>query len=202
MIRGLLISGLLTATLWGQAVHFTKEYLVFTLCDSSLTFSGEYVFENPGRGVEPKRLLYPFSVSPDTPLPHRVKVSESASGESIPYTWVRNGISFLIEALPGESTRIHIRYWQAAPKRKNTYILTSTTSWGRGLDHATYEIRVPNHLELLNCSLAIDSVAVTDSMRTYLITRSDFLPEKELEINWGIHHEQSDPHQHPSGPGH
>ncbi|MBT3229603.1 MAG: hypothetical protein HOB84_08535 [Candidatus Marinimicrobia bacterium] len=169
-----------------QSPIFVGEDLVFYVSDSLCVLRGEYHFLNPSENAVKTRLFYPFPVSEQLPFPDMIEVLSLETGVHLPIMGAEKGVSFVLEIDAVSEANIHVEYWQTAENHLFDYILTSTQTWGRSLEWANYEIHVPDHLQLEYCSLDIDTSWIEIEKKVYSISRENYLPLKELKIQWGV----------------
>lgn len=174
----------------GQSARFVGEDLQVTISDSLCRMSGTYSFENPSEEALSTRLFYPFYLDQELPFPVSYSVVSGERRDPLAVSIHPGGISFPLDLQPGQQQSIQVRYDQVTRARKFIYILTSTQVWGTPLKHARYEIRMPQHLQLENCSLNIDSETSTGDFHIYRIEEQEFLPSQEFIIQWGLNHEK------------
>ena len=169
-----------------QSPIFVGEDLVFYVSDSLCVLRGEYPFLTPSENAVKTRLFYPFPVSEQLPFPDMIEVLSLETGVHLPIMGAEKGVSFVLEIDAVSEANIHVEYWQTAENHLFDYILTSTQTWGRSLEWANYEIHVPDHLQLEYCSLDIDTSWIEIEKKVYSISRENYLPLKELKIQWGV----------------
>ncbi|MCF7825410.1 MAG: hypothetical protein K9M55_03660 [Candidatus Marinimicrobia bacterium] len=165
---------------------FLGEDLVFYISDSLCVLRGEYHFLNPSQNPVKTRLFYPFPVSEELPFPDEIEVLSMETGNHLPLLGSETGISFLLTMEPLAQANIQIEYWQPAESQRFEYILTSTQKWGRALKWANYEIHIPEHLELEECSLGWDTSWVEIEETIYSISRENYIPTQDFELRWGL----------------
>ena len=174
-----------TQTVQAQTPIFLGENLVFYVSDSLCVMRGAYHFLTPSDEAVKTRLFYPFPAKEQLPFPDMIAVRSIETGENLAIMRAEKGMSFVLDIDAVSEANIHVEYWQAAEDHIFEYILSSTRAWNRSLEWANYEIHVPDHLQLEYCSLDIDTSWVEIEKKVYSISRENYLPEKELIIQWG-----------------
>ena len=85
-----------------------------------------------------------------------------------------------------QSTRLFVRYLQPVPGNSFTYLLTTTGTWQRPLETATYTVIIPQTTRLTSLSLDYDRVCDKEGQWIYVIEKSGFMPENEFTFTWEV----------------
>jgi hypothetical protein len=175
----------LAGRVMAQAPLFVAEDLQFIVSDTLCQMQGCYQFENKSGQTNKARLFYPFHLDQDSPFPKAYEVRLGEEKTPTPVFVQPRGISFMIEIAPESRQQVWVSYTQAIHNQDFTYILKTTQSWKRPLEHASYEIRIPRHLSLTFCSHEIDTTVQQTDFLIHRIVRENFLPSRDLQIKWG-----------------
>lgn len=124
--------------------EFVGEEVCLDIADSSFTVRANYHFHvPPGRTL--MAFLYPFpqDSSLGAPQPLEVSVSGPSGWEALTVTDGKDGWRWIAESITGEECAIRVAYRQAMFGERARYVLRSTREWGRPVDRAVLEVRVP-----------------------------------------------------------
>ncbi|MGE5395819.1 MAG: hypothetical protein ACM3P1_13835 [Candidatus Saccharibacteria bacterium] len=184
MKKSILFSLLIVLSLpiWLMAqnpVAFFEEHIDFALDSSSFCINGIYSFYNSSQEMVIQPILFPFAVT--TESIDSIKVVDLNRQQLLSYKMMTNAIAFTINILPKDTLDIHIFYRQKASER-NTYILTTTESWSRPLDYASYSLNAPSKMNIEAFSYQPDSIKVTGKHRLYKWRKHNFLPKHDFDI--------------------
>ena len=97
-----------------------------------------------------------------------------------------NGVVFAIDVPANGSLDVEVIYEQSCLDGSGCYILTSTAEWKAPLEHASFEIHVPDSIEI--DWMAYDARAKNGGRKesVYEFIREDFMPEKDLCLRWHV----------------
>jgi hypothetical protein len=183
MIKGFVFAGILTLSVWQAAaqkpVSFIAEYIDFKIENQYFSVSGLYVFMNRRDKPVHAGILFPFSL-PAASI-DSIGVVNLDEARNIAWKKRDRDILFNLSIDPVDTITVHL-YYRQPMARKNSYVLTSTRSWGKPLEKAAYTLTTDKNLILHSFSLPPDS-SVTDSVyKTYYWTKTDFDPTSDFEV--------------------
>lgn len=167
-----------------QPIRFLRENISIAIADSNTTLDGIYVFGNRGNTPTGGRIFYPLLNTDKLPFPDSIAVFEEPAHVPLAFTRSHDGISFFIDINPSETKQIRIRYTQRSSHGMFEYILSTTQQWGEAIDSAEFLITIPNSLQLVSCSLPIDSEEHQQHGTIHHIQRTGFYPTSNLIIQW------------------
>ena len=174
------VLALLPFHLFGQRkVSFVEEYIDFTVKKSGFETNGIYVFTNSSDKKIRQEIRFPFALEEDSI--YIMRVYNFTYNKNIPYHSKGKSITFSLEMEPSDTVYINIAYTQMLLKN-NVYILRSTQAWGKPLQKAQYTLTVEDTLSIETFSYPPDS----QKDNVYYWEKSDFLPEKDFEVELGI----------------
>ena len=78
---------------------------------------------------------------------------------------------------------IHVVYRQATPERYARYIVTTTRSWFRPLQHARFEIRLPEGAVPVRFSHPFATREIAGET-VYVHEECDFYPDRDIFVTW------------------
>jgi len=79
---------------------------------------------------------------------------------------------------------VTVEYKQSIWVNNAKYILHTTKYWGHSLEKADYLIWVPQEFQDVELSYQPTEVETLESQIKFTVERGDFLPRKDLEIEW------------------
>ncbi|UCH78207.1 MAG: hypothetical protein JSU81_10865 [Candidatus Coatesbacteria bacterium] len=164
--------------------RFVGEEVTIALGPERARVAGVYRFHNPGDKSRTLRLRYPFARGPELGEPENIVV-RGAAGDDLPFTWKRHDIAFEVTIPPQAEAEIVVAYEQRCRGCEFTYILTSTRSWRRPIEEATFAVDVPPQLAPLEGSYELEEVASPrEGVVRYQLRREDFYPDVDLVLRW------------------
>ncbi|HGY56785.1 MAG TPA: hypothetical protein ENK44_13850 [Caldithrix abyssi] len=173
-----------------QPVDFFRENIEIDISDTICTVTGTYYFRNPSSRSLNIPVLYPIVINNRLPIfPEYISVKSVSGNKEIPFSRQKQAIRFNLSC-PGQSIIIfQVSYRQRTPFGYMEYILTTTKNWGRALEYAEYNIRLPANLRLQHLSLKTDRITNFGDFTLYYTKKTSFLPAKNIIIKW----ERSEP---------
>jgi hypothetical protein len=165
-------------------IAFTREHIKVFVRSDKIRVEGTYTFSNPDSFPRRHGLFYPFPI--DSLHPTVDSITVRSGDDTVPFSRGGNGISFVI-AVPGNgSVSYDVSYEQACLDGSGCYILTSTAAWNTPLEHAGFEIYVPDTLQLDWVSYEIDDISEENAFRVHVFSRVDFMPDEDLCLRWHV----------------
>jgi hypothetical protein len=163
---------------------FQKEHIKVFVRAKSIRVEGLYTFANPGSTLCKQALFYPFPV--DSLHPREDYVLVRSEGRVIPTKNAENGVVFGVIVPASGTLPVEVIYEQACLDGSGCYILKSTAAWERPLEHASFEIHVPDELELDWMAYEAGTMSNGKHERIYGFARDDFMPDKDLCMRWHV----------------
>ena len=160
-------------------IRFKEEVIHLDVDEARLDVDALYIFQNRTRARQLITLFYPFPVDETHAFPDRVEV------EGARYKAAKHGLLLRLRFGPGEDRAVTVRYSQAITRPPARYILTSTGAWGEPLDEAEYQVRWPAALEDVRVSYP-GEITREGAQQVLRFSRSDFLPERDLVVDWRV----------------
>ncbi len=180
------LCGLPCAPAFGQqgktAVSFTKEHVKILVGPRRICVEGTYWFSNHSDSPVRQKLFYPFPIDSLHPLPEGIVVWMGE--DAVPFREVEDGVRFMVEVPANGSTPVVVYYEQPCLDGSGCYILKSTVMWDAPLEHASFEIQVPDTLALDWASFKIDRVRKEGSLEIHEFSKDRFMPDKDLCFRW------------------
>jgi hypothetical protein len=180
--------GLPSAPAYGQqgktAVAFTKEQVKILVGPGRICVEGTYWFSNHSDSPARQRLFYPFPMDSLHLRPEGIVVW--LGEDAVPFRQMEDGVRFMVEVPAQGSTPIVVYYEQPCLERSGCYILESTVMWDVPLEHASFEIQVPDTLVLDWVSYRIDRVRKDGGLEIHEFSKDHFMPDKDLCLRWHV----------------
>ena len=177
--RLLIILGLIIfsqVSVYGH-LSFVKEKLTITVHPAYCELDGDYIFLNPNR-VSAK-ILYPFVINEKLGFPDSILIRDQ-SGEIISHKNKSSGVTFHFR----KSTFFNAYYRQKTANHYFEYILTTTQAWRSPLKEMIIKIKISKELDLTDLSLSYNAMEDNGDFTTYIITRNNYMPKKNIIIRW------------------
>jgi hypothetical protein len=183
MKKGFAVAGMLFL-LVSQAsaqkpVSFLSEYIDFAMEGDYFSVNGIYVFLNRTDKPVHAGIQFPFAL-PAT-MVDSIGVMNLNEAKSIAWKKRERDILFNVSISPFDSVAVHLYYRQPLG-RVNSYILTSTRTWGDPLEKAVYTLTTDKNLVIRSFSFPPDSFLTDPRHKTYYWNKADFDPPADFEI--------------------
>jgi hypothetical protein len=181
---------LIPSIVLGGSLRFEKEKILIVVSDSEVQLTGEYYFRNPSPDTCRVTVQYPFVVLSSQPFPSFIRITDASDGRLVPHHTEREGVRFRLDMDPFGLRVIQANYRQKVLSKRFEYLLTTTASWGTGLQLAEFRIMLPSDCDMKACSLPYKKVQQEDGRMVYWIRQEDFLPKENLVIQWEKRHDK------------
>ncbi len=167
-------------------VSFWREYVVVEPSDGRTRVVGDYYFRNTTDDTVAIGVSYPFPVDAYHAIPSKVRAWSLDGEQPAPFGFVNDGnaIRWRMEFEPREERRFRVEYVQATPRGRARYIVMTTRLWGKPIELAEFEFRVPASLGNVELSFEPDRVEMRGDTTFYYMKRSPFMPDRDLEVRW------------------
>jgi hypothetical protein len=177
-----------SAPAYGQAgkaaVTFTKEHVRILVGPERICVEGTYWFTNHDASPARQKLFYPFPIDSMHSRPEGIVVW--LGEDAVPFRQMEDGVRFMVEVPAKSSAPVVVYYEQPCRDGSGCYILRSTVMWDAPLEHASFEIQVPDTLALDWVSYDIDRVRKEGSTEIHEFSRDRFMPDKDLCLRWRV----------------
>jgi len=167
-------------------VRFYHERVTVEPSERRTRVVGIYDFRNESDAPADVTIRYPFPVDRHHLYPFLVRVHEEVAGAMEPLGFIRvdPDIAWRLSFAPREQKRVRVEYVQEIRERRAVYIVTTTRGWGRPIELAEFEFRVPASLRGVTLSIEPDTVESRGDTVVYRIALTDFMPDSELVLSW------------------
>lgn len=165
-------------------IQFSREHIRVFVRTAGLRIEGSYTFANPDTFPVRQWLFYPFPIDSLHAAAEGVKVR--SSGADLPFHSKANGVYFCVSLPERGSGVVDVCYEQTCLDSSGCYILKSTARWDAPLEHASFEVHVPDTIQLDWMTYDAEAAATSNGTTIYRFSRDDFLPEKDLCLRWHL----------------
>jgi len=162
-----------------KPISFPSEYIDFTIDEQYFTINGIYTFCNNTQKPINHDILFPFAT--DVSQIDTISIVDLRNFHPLPFKKLKKEVLFNLSVAPGDSTEVNIFYRQKKTIR-NTYILTSTQSWGEPLEKAIYTLTTSKKLMIRTFSLQPDSSSTDSENTIYYWNNFNFSPLVNFEV--------------------
>lgn len=167
-------------------VRFVREHVRVEPSERQTRVVGVYIFRNDSDAPSDVGMRYPFPIDRGHLYPTRIRVHEERGGVPEPMGFVREdaGIAWRMRFAPREERTVRVEYTQDIREKRAIYIVTTTRQWLRPIERAEFEFRVPAALKSVRLSFEPDRSEVVGDTIVYHMTRTEFMPERDLTVTW------------------
>jgi hypothetical protein len=168
----------------GEGLRFRSEHIQVFVRAKSIRVQGLYTFVNAEPAPRRETLFYPIPV--DSLHPPQDYVLVRIGDGAVRTKPLGNGVVFAVDVPANGSLDVEVIYEQTCLDGSGCYILTTTAEWKEPLEHASFEIHVPDSIEIDWMAYDADSERAGRKGRVYAFSREDFMPEKDLCLRWRV----------------
>jgi len=162
-----------------KPIAFPSEFIDFRIDNQYFSINGIYTFVNRTNKYINNAISFPFAVK--TALIDSIKIINLKNLKTVQFKKYEHDIYFDLQMLPYDTIEYNIFYRQALAK-KNTYILTTTNTWGAPLKNAVYSLTTIKNIKIISFSYEPDSSKSDSIKTTYFWHKQNFLPQTEFEV--------------------
>jgi hypothetical protein len=168
------------------ALRFYREHVTVEPSEGRVRVLGVYYFRNESERPLATAIEYPFPVDRFQMVPFRIRVWERTDSGLTPLGFIRGDASvrWQMRFAPHEDRTVQVEYVQEIKRNRAVYIVTTTHAWGRPIELAEFEFRIPALLKGVDLSFEPDSVSVAGDTTVYFMRATDFLPDSDLTVTW------------------
>lgn len=167
-----------------EGIRFQKEHIRVFVRPKSIRVQGLYTFVNPEPSPRRENLFYPIPV--DSLHPPQDYVLVRVGERTVQNKPAGNGVVFAIDVPANGSLAVEVIYEQTCLDGSGCYILTTTAEWKEPLEHASFEIHVPDSIEIDWMAYDARAKGGGRKEKVYAFSRDDFMPEKDLCLRWHV----------------
>lgn len=137
------VSSMLIGLAFVPLVSFKEEQVNVSVYPDHIEVDGTYLFENPSCSPIQQACTFPVAEGEGIGPAADMRASYSGNGGTVTVPvhsfWGAHWFNFPLG--PNEQVRLRVQYRQDARQHRGGYVVTSTQSWGRALDSASFRIR-------------------------------------------------------------
>jgi hypothetical protein len=170
-----------------RPVEFFAEEITLAVDDSTATVTGIYHFRNNTLRPGSYPVMFPFYVDSLSSFPDEVSgraIEPDTQALEIVLREERGGAIIRIPLSPAAVTSWQLTYRQMIRGKSARYVLVSTQAWGAPLQDATYHFVAPESFANIAVWPKPDSVTHNAGLIEYWSHESNFMPNRDMEINW------------------
>lgn len=160
-------------------VAFYSEYIDFTIDTNYFSVNGIYSFRNKTSKSVSTNISFPFAVK--SKQIDSIRIINMNNLKTLNYKNHEDNISFTIQILPFDTIVINIFYRQPVAN-KNSYILTTTKTWGAPLLDAVYTLSANNSIKIKSFSFEPDSSFFDKHNKIYFWHKQNFIPQTDFQV--------------------
>ncbi len=167
-------------------VNFFREYVTVEPSEGRTRVVGDYYFRNESGRALDIGIHYPFPVDRFHLYPFRVAAWEERDGAFRPigFTHTADGVDWRMRFDVAEERLVRVEYVQEIKRSHAIYIVTTTKEWGRPIELAEFEFRIPRDLGEVELSFVPDREEIRGDTLVYYMARTEFLPDTDLTVTW------------------
>lgn len=179
LLLSVLVIAFCSEILAQRSVSFYEEYIDFKLDSRSFCVNGIYSFVNVTDKEIHQQIMFPFAGK--TADIDSIRILNLNTGQALRFNRLESAVVFNINLSACDSVDVNLFYRQKRTTN-NTYILSSTQSWGKPLETAVYALTVGSDIEIKSFSYEPDTVKLINNQKVYLWKKNDFMPVTDFEI--------------------
>jgi hypothetical protein len=171
-----------------QKFRFVGEDIYMRVLEDSVEVTGIYEFASTIDENRGWPIFYPYVMDKDhgdarTIL---VEVVEDDTSHPLQFKEREIGSTWHLDLPANSWKKVRVVYRQELKSNLATYVLTTTRAWHAPLDYANFYVTVPREKSQgVTLSYAPDDTTTNeDGSVTYVIRRSDLMPERDLTVKW------------------
>lgn len=161
-------------------VRFPKEQINIYVHSDHIEVNGYYYYKNPHPIPVSQGFYIPFPVDESHPPPVQISaLIVSKEKQQIPIRRIFGKYQFELKFNPKEEKCILIKYYQYAPERNATYLLTTTKPWRQPISFGEYRL-FPKQVKITSSNYPVESI----QGNFMSFTRKRFMPRQDWSISW------------------
>jgi hypothetical protein len=169
----------------GAQLRFYREDLHFSLTDSTFRVDGSYFLRNESEQPMQQILYYPFPQDSLYGVIDTVGCRNLSRPDSARVLQCNTDGATLQVTIPAQdTTELRIWYTHRIKGGKAEYILTSTASWGRGFEQASYDLTFDKSIKIVSISYIPDDLEETETAYRLIWLKKDFMPMENFVVEF------------------
>ena len=168
-----------------QKINFYKEEITFQLDRQSFQVSGDYYFRNETKSDISQFIFYPVYKDSLNPAFDTIWIFDYANNRALSFLNKSDtGVFFHVKIRAGDSAQIKIYYRQQYKGNYVKYILTSTKTWEKPLESASYFVMADNDMGITAFAYPPKETIPFDKKTLYQWHLTNFMPDRDFEIQF------------------
>ncbi|MBN2425520.1 MAG: DUF4424 family protein [Calditrichaceae bacterium] len=167
-----------------QDMVFFQEEIYIKIENNRCIIDGTYYFKNINSEDIKRVLYYPFPVDNNMTYPDSIFIKDIEKQQRIHFTKYKQGVAIPMIVKAHSISIIRVYYTQKTVVNEAEYILKTTTFWGKPLEKAEFIVELSDNFKLVKLSYDHDSMVKKNGAKFYKITKTNFMPDKNLKITW------------------
>jgi hypothetical protein len=167
-----------------RQINFINEDIELKVGENSCTVTALYWFANQTPDPFQTTLFYPFVVDERLPYPDTISVVDVGKNLQTKFTKSKTGIFFTIGLSSFGTTLYRVIYRQRTFDRSMSYLLLTTSKWGKQLERGRYRVRIPDENVLTYSTLHFYQMVEQNAERIYETCNEYFMPSTDFIIKW------------------
>jgi hypothetical protein len=179
--------GTVTDDVFGPVINrgwtFAEESVLLHVGDGFFKVSVEYVFAAEPES-EPIALVvaFPNDKTVEEPVLLEAGITCGESPRPLPISMRQDSWRFVLSS-PGQARcAVTLSYYQPMTGGSAIYVLRSAQEWGRPLERAVLEVRIP---ESMTCTIspALEALGARDGMQVFRGSFEEWVPREDLVVH-------------------
>ncbi|MFA6598633.1 MAG: hypothetical protein WCS69_12990 [Ignavibacteriaceae bacterium] len=170
-----------SGNVFSQNLNFFREDINFILDREYFNVEGYYWFANNSDKTVDYKIYFPVGDKNDTVLFDSINVF--AMPQNVPQIILSKtslGFSFEVNINAGDTAICRIKYRQKMLDNTAKYILLSTKTWNKPLEHAVYKLIVKQDFVIKKFSYPPDKVYRINDEKIFYWERKNFTPQYDM----------------------
>lgn len=159
-------------------IDIYEESIRVIIHNDEIEVNSKYGLRNNTNGQINLTLQFPLQIDKYHPFPYEINVRHLNHRKDSTNIFVNLTIK------PKENKIFSLNYKQKYNKKQITLILSSLHHWRRPIEKAEFIISFPKYINNIKMSFQYVRLVELYDRKTYYITRQNFLPDDNLNINW------------------
>jgi len=162
-----------------QNISFYKEHITFKIENGYFHVNGTYYLKNNQNASNQIALFYPFPVDTLYSKADSLTIYCMEKNQEITdYKLGDRGVLFTCEV--DSVVTLLISYQQKLNCNEARYLLTTTKQWMKPLEEATFELIVPDEIQITSFSYPPDRSLKIGNEMLYYWQKENFMPEEDM----------------------
>lgn len=168
---------------YSQEIEFYKENITMEISEGYFNVTGTYYLRSDSNSTFP--LTYPFPKDPLYGEVDSIYLFNLKTGAPVEIKKkTGTGILFMAEPDTSGKAEILISYRQKIKGNKAEYIVTTTRTWQKPIEEATFQLITPAGMVIEKSSYPPADTLITSENQVYTWYFFNFMPEENMIFEW------------------